>query len=410
MEGVSNSIMSANELLVLLGVIGVVGIIGGWLSEKIKVPDVVIYLILGMLAGPLFFNIINIKTFPVANELILNFGSAFVLYQGGREIKLKVLNQVKVTVGLLATLGVFISMVTVAVGVFFIFKIPISKCLLLGAIIASTDPASLIPIFNQVPIFNKLKQTIISESAFNDAAGAILVTSLISTILSGQVTLGKSLLQLVVMAVVGIGVGSIVSLIGESLSSEKNFGIFREFSPIISVLSVVFAYEITEGLKGSGYMAVFIAGLISGNKKQFGLWTPEESFVSGEHFRENISTLSRMAIFLVLGTQVEVHALLKYGLRAFGIVLILMFIARPLVVLTCTFPDRKAKWRKNEILFMMWVRETGVIPAALSGMVVSLKITNYEMISSVVFMTILITLLLQASTTKWVAKKLKVLE
>ena len=59
---------------------------------------------------------------------------------------------------------------------------------------------------------------------------------------------------------------------------------------------------------------------------------------------------------------------------------------------------------------MMWVRETGVIPAALSGMVVSMKLPEYEMISSVVFMTILVTLLLQASTTKWVAKKLNVLK
>ncbi|PHV72464.1 sodium:proton antiporter [Sporanaerobium hydrogeniformans] len=406
----SSSAISANELLLVLGAMGVVGIIGGWFSEKLKVPDVVIYLLLGILAGPLFFNIIDVESFPVVNEIILSFGSAFVLYEGGREIKLRVLNQIKITVGLLATLGVFISMVVVAIGMVFVFKLPFSICLLMGAIIASTDPASLIPIFNQVAIRNKLKQTIISESAFNDATGAILVTSLLATILTGSFTPTKSLIQLIMMAGVGIVVGAVVSLTGEALSSDKQYGIFREFGPIISVLTVIFAYELAERLHGSGYMAVFIAGLISGNKKQFGLWAPEENFVSAVHFRENISTLSRMAIFLVLGTHVDMQALLKYGLKSFIIVLVLMFIARPLVVLICALPDKKAQWKKREIFFMMWVRETGVIPAALSGLVVSMRITGYEIISSVVFMTLLITLLLQASTTKWMAKKLKVLE
>lgn len=402
--------INANELLLLLGIIGIVGIVGGWFSEKIKVPDVVVYLLLGILAGPIFFDFIDVNSFPVANEIIISFGSAFILYEGGREIKLKVLDEVKVTVGLLATVGVVISMLVVATGVYFVFGLSFSICLLLGAIIAPTDPASLIPVFGQVSIINRLKQTVISESAFNDAVGAILVTTLISVIVSNAFTFSKSFFELVVMVVVGTLVGVSVGLISEFVSAEKAYGIFREFGPIISILEVIFAYQIAEHLRGSGYMSVFIAGLISGNKRRFGLWAPEESFVSALHFRENIATLSRMAIFIVLGTQVDVSSLLRYAPRAILIVIILMFVARPLVVLICTLPDRRTKWKKKEILFMMWVRETGVIPAALSGMVASLKIPNYEMISSVVFMTILVTLLLQASTTKWVAKKLNVLE
>lgn len=410
MNELNVAVVSANELILLLGVIGVVGIIGGWISEQIKIPDVVLYLVLGILAGPIFFDVINLESFPVANEMILSFGSAFILYEGGREVKLKVLSQVKITVGLLATLGVVISMFIVALGAYWTFGVPFQICLLLGAIIAPTDPASLIPVFSQVSIVKKLKQTIISESAFNDAVGAILVTTLMGIILSNQFTFSQSLLKFMIMVVVGALIGISVGLGAETLSSEKSYGIFREFGPILSVLSVIFAYEITERLHGSGYMAVFIAGLISGNKKQFGLWAPEESFVSAVHFRENIATLSRMAIFIVLGTRVHLPSLLQYAGKALIIVGILMLIARPLVVLVCTSLDRKASWRKNEKLFMMWVRETGVIPAALSGMVASMKLPGYEMISSVVFMTILVTLLLQASTNQWMAEKLGVLE
>jgi NhaP-type Na+/H+ or K+/H+ antiporter len=87
-----------------------------------------------------------------------------------------------------------------------------------------------------------------------------------------------------------------------------------------------------------------------------------------------------------------------------------MFIARPISVILCVTPDREAKWSWNEMIFMMWVRETGVIPAALSGIIVSMKLPNADIVSSVVFMTILITLIIQASTTKLVASKLGLLE
>ncbi|MEG2298130.1 MAG: sodium:proton antiporter, partial [Anaerovoracaceae bacterium] len=79
-------------------------------------------------------------------------------------------------------------------------------------------------------------------------------------------------------------------------------------------------------------------------------------------------------------------------------------------VLSSTLIDPGAKWTWRERIFMMWVRETGVIPAAVSGMIVSMKIPGYEIISSVVFMTILLTLIIQASTTKFVATKLNVME
>ena len=141
-------------------------------------------------------------------------------------------------------------------------------------------------------------------------------------------------------------------------------------------------------------MSGFVSGLVAGNKKKFGLWVPDENYVAGLHVRENIATLARMSIFIILGTHLDLNSLLKYGLKSVIIVLVLMFVARPIVVLVCTLFDR----------------DTGVIPAALSGIIVSTKVPGYEVISSVVFMTIIITLLVQASTTKIVAQKLDVLE
>ena len=411
MGEMNTAAISANELVLIMSSIGVLGVIGGWIGEKLNIPDVVIYLILGVLFGPVFLNLVNIDSFPVVNEIILTFGSAFILYEGGREIKFKVLNEVKVSVGLLASLGVFITAAIVGLTTYYVFKLPPGPSLLLGATIASTDPAALIPVFKKIPIKNRLKHTVISESAFNDAFGAILFTSILTSItLSKNSGLLSILLELIFMILIGVLVGTIVALIGVSLSSDKRYGIFHDYAPIISIVIVVFAYEISERLGGSGYMSVFVSGLVAGNKKKFGLWVPDENYVAGLHFRENIATLARMSIFIILGTHLDLNSLLKYGLKSVIIVLVLMFVARPIVVLVCTLFDRKASWSENEKLFMMWVRETGVIPAALSGIIVSTKVPGYEVISSVVFMTIIITLLVQASTTKIVAQKLDVLE
>ena len=403
--------ISSNELLLIIASICVIGIIGAFVSEKIKLPDVVIFLLLGVAFGPAFINAVNIDSFPVANEFILTFGSAFILYEGGREVKLKILNKVKITVLLLSSLGVFITAGVVAVGAFYILKLPIGASILLGSIVASTDPASLIPVFKQVPINRRLKQTVISESAFNDAFGAILFSTVLTGItMSQEASLGQTALKLVFMIVIGLIVGTLVALVGIALSSDRKYGIFSRYEALISLVIVIFSYEISERLGGSGYMSVFIAGLVAGNKKIFGLWIADEIYAEGIHFRENIATLARMSIFIILGTHLDLNALLKYGVKALLVVLILVFIARPIVVLVCTVFDRKVKWSKNEKLFMMWVRETGVIPAALSGIVVSNKITGYEVISSTVFMAIVFTLLVQASTTGIIAKKLDVLE
>ncbi len=405
------SAVSSNELLLVMASISVLGIIGAYIGEKLKIPDVVIYLLFGVAFGPTFFNLVNINSFPVANEFILTFGSAFILYEGGSEIKLKVLNKVKITVLLLSSFGVFLTAAIIGVSSNAILNLPLQTSILLGAIVASTDPASLIPVFKQVKIQNTLKQTIISESAFNDAFGAILFTSILASItLSQRSSLLETSLQLVFMIIIGLLVGTGVALIGTALASTKIYGIFGKYEAIMSLAVVVFAYEISERLGGSGYMSVFIAGLVTGNKKLFNLWIEDDIYIEGVHFRETISTIARMAIFIVLGTHLDLNSLVKYGWKAFLIALILIFISRPIVVIICTSLDIKAKWSKNEKLFMMWVRETGVIPAALSGIVVSSKVPGYEVISSTVFMCIVITLLVQASTTGIVAKKLNVLE
>lgn len=92
------------------------------------------------------------------------------------------------------------------------------------------------------------------------------------------------------------------------------------------------------------------------------------------------------------------------------VVTILMLVARPLTVFLCALPDRRARWSFDEMLFMCWTRETGVIPAALAGLLLGMKAPGAQIIASVTFIAILMTILIQAPTTKWLASKLELLE
>jgi potassium/hydrogen antiporter len=100
----------------------------------------------------------------------------------------------------------------------------------------------------------------------------------------------------------------------------------------------------------------------------------------------------------------------QYLVGGIIVIAILISVARPVTVLLCALPDRRAKWTFEEILFMCWTRETGVIPAALAGLMLGMKTPGAHMIASVTFIAVLMTILIQAPTKKWLAGRLKLLE
>ncbi|MEG2298062.1 MAG: cation:proton antiporter, partial [Anaerovoracaceae bacterium] len=321
--------VATNNLLLIFSIIIITGIALGKVSEMLKIPDVILYLIAGIIIGPAFLDLVSIQAYPVENNLILTFGSAFILFEGGKEINLKILNKVKVSVTMLSTVGVVVSAAVVAFFAAKVFDIPLVTAFLLGAVLASTDPAALIPIFKQVKVKDKIKQTVVSESAFNDAAGAILSATVLAVIVSGDFSLKGSIVDLLVSASVGIIVGLSIGYLLIMLVSNKRMGVFASYAPIMSILTVILAYEVSIMLNGSGYMAVFMAGLITGNKKIFGIWLDEKHYNPTVHVSENIATICRMSIFVLLGTHVNLDSLAEYWLPSLLTVLALMFIARP---------------------------------------------------------------------------------
>lgn len=405
----SGTVIAATTMLANIGTLLLVGVVTVKLAQLIKIPDVALFLLTGILVGPGGLKLVNLSGGSVANQLILVFGSILILFDGGMSLDLPVLKGVWKTITLLATLGIMVTAAITGLAVHVFLGLPVSSALLLAAVIASTDPATLVPIFQQIKIKDRVAQTVLSESAFNDAVGAILTLTMVEVVTSGSFSLVKSFTDFLVMTVVGLGVGAAVGYGVAYLIGNHKFGIFGPYAPVMVVICILAAYLVAEKIGGSGYMAVFVAGIILGNLTSFKLDQVDQYATAQHHFLSNLALIMRMLIFILLGGQVNFAVIGQYWLAGLGVVAVFMLLARPAAVLASTLPDRTARWEKNELLFMFWTRETGVIPAALSGILLGMQVPDADVIAAVTFLAILATLLIQASTTKAVARKLDLL-
>jgi potassium/hydrogen antiporter len=251
---------------------------------------------------------------------------------------------------------------------------------------------------------------VISESAFNDPMSAILTFTVVTVATgSGEFSLVHSAIALVEQSVVGIFAGIAFGYLAALLIAHERWAFLTEYAPLVTLVAVISAYFAADGLHASGFMAVFVFGIVIGNKETFGFkMEPGETQKLAE-FVLTTAFIMRLFIFILLGTQVDFHLMRQYWLGGVAVVAVLMFLARPVTVFLCAWPDRRARWSFAEMLFMCWTRETGVIPAALAGLLLGIKAPAAHLIASVTFVAILMTILIQAPTTEWMAKRLRLL-
>ena len=407
----SSSSAIAQHTLLSCGLILAIGTLAAFVARKIRIPDVAMFLIAGIVLGPHALGLVNMPAGTALNEIIVLFGASYILFDGGAALRLEVLKKVWITILVLATVGVLISAAITGLAAHFIFGLPPIVALLLGSTIASTDPATLIPIFRQIKIRDRVAQTVISESALNDPMAAILTFALLSAATgAGQFSLGHSVLALVEQSVIGIAAGLAFGYLAAVLIAHEKFAFLAEYAPVVTLVAVIGAYFAASGLHASGFMAVFVFGVVIGNKESLGFRMEPGEAQRLDEFVLTTSFIMRLFIFILLGAQVDFAEIRTDGLPAVAVIAVLMLLARPATVFLCALPDRRARWDLKEMLFMCWTRETGVIPAALAALLLSANAPGAATIASVTFVAILMTILIQAPTTEWLARRLGLLE
>jgi potassium/hydrogen antiporter len=398
------------DVILTLSLLLVAGLFARLLATLLHLPEIVFLLGLGALLGPSALEVIDVPLDSLPAQLVFTLGVSTILFYGGLNLSLEILRKVWLSLGLLAVVGVIVTAVITGAAAALVFGLPFEQGLLIGAVLSPTDPAILIPLFIGSRLRPKVAQTVVAESAFNDPTGAVLALAVAGALVSGQDSLtgpaGDFVGQLALSTVGGVLAGVVLS----AAISSRRTGIWRESSAIAVLAVVAMSYVSLDFAGGSGYLGAFLAGLIVGNMKMLGL------SMHDEHSRDLIVTTRSLAdivtifVFVLVGANIPFHELGEEIVPALAVVAVLLLVARPITVAICCLPDRRSRWSRAELAFVCWTRETGVVPAALVGVLAALAVPNGDLLASVVALAILVTLTVQAVPAPWLARRLGLLE
>lgn len=346
--------------------------------------------------------------------------AAMVLFAGGVEVPFRNFKKFFLPIASLSLVGTVMTALLFSLALeqlagWLGVAIPLGALLLTGTILASTDPTAIIPSLETLRFKRSfLRDLAISESAVNDVVGTILTRSFLVmglTAMTGTSVISlfipffsrHTLDTLALEIIWGIGVGILGAWILRSWSADVEKGRHRAIDPALFFAVPIFTFALGSLVGGSGFLAAFVAGLLF-------------DATSGTHqvrrfFEIFVDRFIKPIIFLLLGGVVPIAALISTAILGIVSALNFMFIIRPFIVLVSLSPwfiKKRALFSGKELLFISFIRETGVIPAVLILVAAGSGVAGSEYIFAIGMWVILLTLLLEPPLTPWLAKKLGV--
>lgn len=389
-----------DKLILLAAVLILLGIFSSKISARLGLPMLVLFLLVGMLAGDEGIGRISFDS-PQAAHALGSLALALILFDGGLQTPIKSIRQVWKPASLLATFGVLATALITGIAASYILDISLLEGMLLGAIVGSTDAAAVFSLLRNAGIHlnSRLKSTLEIESASNDPMAIFLTVGLLEILVNGMKP-GLPLVQLFVMqmgigAIVGLAVGYAVLKVINRIQLQAS-GLY----PVLVTAAGLLSFGIAANTGGSGFLAIFICGVMIGNT-QFAF--QRTTFL----FHDGLAWLSQIMMFVVLGLLISPSSLLEVWWQGLLIAAVLVFIARPIAVL----PILKAfGFNKREMTLVSWVGLRGSVPIILAIFPLMFGLPDAQLLFNVVFFVVLISATLQGSTLAWVAKKLGLIE
>jgi cell volume regulation protein A len=398
------------DVILTLSLVLVAALVARFLASLLRVPEILLLVAMGALFGPSVLDVVDAPLDSIGVQLLFTLGVSLILFYGGLNLSLPLLRRVWIGLGLLVVPGLILTALITGAAAYLVFDLPFEAALLVGAVLSPTDPAILIPLFVRSRLRPKVAQTVIAESAFNDPIGAAVALALAGVLLSGDGSLADPVAEFAIDLGVSTVIGVIAGVLLAAAISSHRSGIWRESSALAMLTVVTISFFSLDTAGGSGYLGAFLAGLIVGNMEHLGLAMHSEHERELRAFAFNMSDLVTLFVFVVLGANIPFGDLGENLLPALAVLAVLMLVARPVTVLACTLPDRAAAWTARERIFLCWTRETGVVPAALVGVLAGLGVPHTEIYASVVALAIVLTLVFQALPASWLAGRLGLLE
>lgn len=385
-----------NQLILFIGLIFLVSILASVVSSRLGAPLLLVFLVIGMVLGEEGLGV-QFNNVQVAH-LIGSLALAVILFDGGLRTSTS-----SFRVGLkpavsLATVGVLVTAVVTGVFSTWIMGWHWSYGLLMGAIVGSTDAAAVFSLLHtsRLELKQRVGATLEIESGSNDPMAIFLTLTMVGVVVSGQQLNGFILVDFVRE----MGLGAVVGLGGAWLAGRtiNSVPLTAGLYPLLALAAGLLIFGIAAMLGGSGFLAVYLAGLVLGN-------TRVQSIQNIRRFHDGMAWISQIVMFLMLGLLVTPSNLIPVGPQALLIALVLIFLARPLAVLISLLPFRFA-WQEQ--LFIGWVGLRGAVPIILAIFPLLADIPQAQTFFNVAFFVVLISLVVQGWSLVPAARLLKV--
>lgn len=388
-----------DHLILLAAVLILFGILSSKLSARLGLPVLVLFLLVGMLAGEDGVGIAFDN--PQAAHALGTLALALILFDGGLQTPVDSITRVWKPASLLATLGVLVTATVTGLVATLVLDLSVLEGLLLGAIVGSTDAAAVFSLFRNagVQINSRLKSTLEIESASNDPMAIFLTVGLLDILVNDKQP-GVGLLQLFVMQMgIGAATGLAIGWLAVKMVNRVRLTASGLYLVMMTALGLL-AFGIAANLGGSGFLAIFIAGVMIGNKR---FVFQRSTFL----FHDGLAWLSQITMFVVLGLLVNPESLLEVWPQGLVIAAVLVLLARPLAVAPVL---HFFGFNRREIGLVSWVGLRGSVPIILAIFPLLFGLPGAELIFNVVFFVVLISATIQGSTMPWVARRLGLME
>lgn len=396
-------LFSVENMLLVGSVLLIISIVVGKTGYRFGVPALLLFLLVGMFFGSdglgLQFN--NTHQAQAIGMVALSV----ILFSGGMDTKIADIKPIMSAGVVLSTAGVLLTALFTGLFIWIIsgmsftnISFPLTTSLLLAATMSSTDSASVFAILRsqKMNLKHNLRPMLELESGSNDPMAYMLTIVLIQIILSGSMNAGEIAGNLAVQFLVGGAGGYILGKLTVLFLNKINID-NQSLYAILLLGCVFFTFTITDRLHGNGYLAVYIAGMVVGNKKI--VFRKEIAT-----FMDGMSWLFQIIMFLTLGLLVNPHEMLNVALVAILVGVFLILIGRPLSVFLCLLPFRKINFKSK--LFVSWVGLRGAVPIIFATYPVVAGVEGSNSIFNIVFFITIVSLVVQGTSISFFARLL----